>query len=147
MRTSLREHFHPWFLFFLYTKTSCSGVYRVEQNLMALNQDKDENAFTVVIATFSCLICLLIVFWTTRPMVYVLHNPWKERLLDPLLTLVPMAFTFLILYHSAWHREWPVLKRILLSILAACLIFGFNVLLLAAVAMIGALNTRFSAGH
>ncbi len=110
---------------------------------MANNDDPQENTFAVLSAAISSLLCLLILFLVTRPMARVLSTPWDEWLLAPLLTLVPMGFTLILLYHSAWHLEWSGLKRILLCLLASCIIWGINLVLLCLIAAFGAFNVSF----
>ena len=110
-------------------------------------EDQKENTTPLLIAVVSSLACLLALFLVTRPIVHVLHSPWSEWLLALTFPSVPIAFTFLILYRSAWHEEWFGFKRLLLSIVASCLIFGFNLFLLAMIAALGAFCSRFLAGH
>jgi hypothetical protein len=119
-------------------KNDYDGVYRMNYNAMAFNKDRKEDSLAVPLATFSSLMCLLFVYLATRPIVWMLHTPWNEWLLAPLFTLIPIAFTFIILFYSAWHQEWSGPKRILLSVLAACIIFGCDLFILATVAAIAA---------
>jgi hypothetical protein len=113
---------------------------------MTLNKDREEDSLAIPLATFSSLMCLLFVFLATRPVNRMLHTHWVEWLPALLFTLVPIAFTFLILFYSAWHLEWSRPKRILLSGLAACLIYGFDLIIVAMVAVIAALFPSFLAG-
>jgi hypothetical protein len=103
---------------------------------MANNNDLEENTFAIIIAVISTLMSPFILFLVTRPMARILQAPWNEWLLAPLFTLVPMGFAFIILYHSAWHLEWSGLKRILLSLLLSCVIFGADALLVCYLALI-----------
>jgi hypothetical protein len=128
-------------------KNDHGGVYRMNFNAMELNKDREEDSLAVPIATFSSLICLFFVFLATRPVIRILPAHWSEWLFALLFTLVPIAFTFIILFYSAWHLEWSGPKRILLSVLAACLIYGFDLFLLALVAALGAFCPRFVSGH
>ena len=112
-----------------------------------MTEEREEHIFVIRIATFLCLMSLFALFWATRPIALLIHTLKSEWLLAPLFTFAPMVFTFLILYHSAWHQEWRGLKRVLLSALTSCLIFGFNVFLLAMIAAIAAFLPRLLAGH
>ena len=114
---------------------------------MADDNQKDENTWAAVMAAMGCFVCLLIVYGATRPIIWMLHTHWKDWLLAPLFTLVPLCLTFTILYRGSWHLEWFGLKRFLLAVLTSCLIFVIALFVLAFMAMIGASYPRLPAGH
>ena len=87
------------------------------------NENRPEDGPPIVLAGFGCLLCLPIIYFATRPVVWAIHAQWVYWLLSALFILLPMSVTFTILYRSLWHREWPGSKRILSLILVSGMIF------------------------
>ena len=104
---------------------------------MNRNERTGENVPLFFTAGVACLICLPIIYAATRPVVWWLQMPWTEWLLAPLFTLIPLAVVFIILYCSAWHREWTKGRRVLSTAFSSCVIFGVDVLLILSMAIVG----------
>jgi hypothetical protein len=104
---------------------------------MNRNERTDENVPLFFTAGLACLICLPIIYLVTRPVVWWIRAPWTEWLLAPLFTLIPLSVVFIILYFSAWHREWTRATRILSTALSSCVIFGVDLLLIVLMTIVG----------
>src|ERR1700733_8075012 len=97
-----------------------------------------------------CLLCLPIIFLGTRPLIWLLHARGAVWPLFTLWTLVPVSAAFVVLYRSAWHREWSRSRRVYSMIFSSCVIFGVDllvaVMLLATGCLIAGL-TRVMGGN
>jgi hypothetical protein len=108
----------------------------------------DDNKYTIGIAASVCLLSLPVIFLGTQPLVLALHAPWVPWLVARLFVFLPLLMAFITLYCGAWQHNWPGPKRILLSALLSCLIFGVDLLLLCYFATVGSLlsNCLISGG-
>lgn len=107
--------------------------------------DEDEHA--AVIAVFSSLLSLPVIYAATRTVIWMQHPSWTAWLLAPMFTVMPVAVAFIILYFGCWHSEWQRPKRILWATLSSCLIYGADVLIITYSVMIGTFFQHFEAGH
>jgi hypothetical protein len=114
------------------------------------NEIIDGKAPPFLIAGLVCLLCLPVIYLVTRPLIWLLHAHWAVWPLVTLWILIPAAAAFVVLYRSAWHREWPRNRRIFSVIFSSCVIFGVDlvvvVMLLAAGCLIAGL-TRVMGGN
>ena len=108
---------------------------------MDCNGHTDENKPPILIAGLACLFSLPIIYFATRPLIWVVHAAWMQWLFALLFTLLPMSMAFTVLYRSVWHREWHGLKRILSLILMSGMIFCAALFIIAVMLGIGCLNT------
>jgi hypothetical protein len=108
---------------------------------MDCNGHTDENKPPILIAGLVCLFSLPIIYWATRPLIWVLHGAWMPWLFTPLFTLLPMSMAFTVLYRSVWHQEWHGSKRILPLILMSGVIFCAVLFIIAVTLGIGCLCT------
>jgi hypothetical protein len=139
-----------------YTKTGSVGVYKIkklvqEPDIMDDHEITDGKMPPFLIAGLGCLFCLPVIYLTTRPLFWLLHHArWVVWPFFTLWTLVPIMVAFVVLYRSAWHREWPRSRRIFSMIFSSCIIFGVDlvvvVMLLAAGCLIAGL-TRVMGGN
>jgi hypothetical protein len=111
---------------------------------MNRNQEINGGSAPFLMAALACLVCLPIMYITTRPLLWVLHGQGVEWLLLSLFTTVPLLVTFLILYYSPWHRSSPRARRIFSSIFSACLIFGVDLLFVVFTVIVGCLIVALS---
>jgi hypothetical protein len=102
-----------------------------------MNSNPNASELPIRKAGLVCLVCLPIIYLATRPMVWVLHAEWVGWLLAPLFTLLPMSVSFIILYSSLWHREWPGPKRILSLILVSAIILCVVLFIMGVILVIG----------
>src|SRR5580658_7574810 len=72
----------------------------------------DEKMPLFLMAGLACLFCLPALYLVTRPLIWVLHSRWAVWPLFTLWTFIPVSAAFIVLYRSAWHREWPKFRRI-----------------------------------
>ncbi len=79
------------------------------------------------LAAFLCLALFGLMYWAARPLVARIGNGWVEFLTYALL---PLAVTFTLLYHSAWHREMAVVKRASYLVLTSGLILFSDLVLI-----------------
>jgi hypothetical protein len=104
---------------------------------MSTNEPMKENGPLFLMAGLACLMCLPIVYLATRPVIWWLHASWIAWPLLALFTVVPLAVTFTILYSSAWHSEWPRMKRVLSAAFSSCFIFGIDLFLIVLLIVLG----------
>ncbi|HTV41561.1 MAG TPA: hypothetical protein VMF08_13345 [Candidatus Sulfotelmatobacter sp.] len=95
------------------------------------NENPPENTLPIALAGFAGLLCLPIIYFATRPVVWTIHARWVYWPLTALFILFPMSVTFTILYRSLWHREWPGPKRILSLIVVSALVFCGALIMIA----------------
>jgi hypothetical protein len=107
----------------------------------------DEDEYTAVIAVYSSLLSLPVIYAATRIVIWMHHPTWTPWLLAPMFIVMPAAVAFIILYFGCWHPEWQRPKRILWAILSSCLIYGADILIIAYIVLIGSCFPRFEAGH
>lgn len=91
------------------------------------DEPADGDSDLIGLAALFCYGCLQAAFWATRPLALKFPAPWSLWLITLLFTLLPVSATFILLYSSAWHHAWARPKRILLGILASCVIFIANI--------------------
>jgi hypothetical protein len=96
---------------------------------MSRNEPFNENGPLFLIAGLACLMCLPVIYLATRPVIWWFYMPWVEWLLMTLFIILPLSLTFIILYWSAWHQEWPKIRRIVSVALSSCVIFGVDLFL------------------
>ena len=99
----------------------------------------NENGPLFLMAGLACLMCLPIVYFTTRPVIWWLHVAWIAWPLLALFVIIPLSVTFIILYSSAWHQEWPKIRRIASAALSSCFIFGVDLFLIIMLIIMGGL--------
>lgn len=104
---------------------------------MNRNEQINGNSAPFLMAGLACLVCLPIMYLTTRPLLGLLHGQGIEWLLLILFTFVPLSVTFLILYCSAWHRESPRARRLFSAIFSSCVIFGVDLLFVVFTVIVG----------
>ena len=104
---------------------------------MSNNEPMRENGPLFLMAGLACLMCLPIVYLATRPVVWWLHVSWVQWPLLMLFTIVPLSVTFAILYGSAWHSEWPRIRRIASVAVSSCVIFGIDLFLIILLIVLG----------
>ena len=106
---------------------------------MSRNEPFNENGPLFLMAGLASLMCLPIIYLATRPVIWWFHVSWVEWLLLALFTVLPLSVAFIILYSSAWHQEWPKIKRIVSVALSSCVIFGVDLFLVILLMIIGGL--------
>jgi len=106
---------------------------------MSRNEPINENGTLFFMAGLVCLACLPVIYFATRLVVWWVHMPWVPWLLVFLFILIPLAVTFIILYSSAWHQEWPRARRIVSAGLSSCMIFGVDLFVVALLVIMGCL--------
>ncbi|HTR42824.1 MAG TPA: hypothetical protein VMH87_14520 [Pseudomonadales bacterium] len=106
---------------------------------MSRNEPFNENGPLFLIAGLACLVCLPIIYLATRLVIWWLHVSGVEWLLLALFIILPLSVTFIILYSSAWHREWPKMKRVLSAALSSCFIFGIDLFIIILLIVMGGL--------
>jgi hypothetical protein len=106
---------------------------------MSRNEPMNENGPLLVMAGLACLMCLPIIYLATRPVIWWLHVSWIAWPLLALFTIIPLSVTFIILYWSAWHQEWPKLRRIVSAAMSSCVIFGVDLFLVVILIVAGGL--------
>jgi hypothetical protein len=99
--------------------------------------DINENTSPHLIAGLACFLSLPVVYLTTRPVVWLFSAPWVAWLELGVFVIAPVAVTFMVLYRCAWHDDQSRTRRILSTILSACIIFGIVLLLIGAIAIVG----------
>lgn len=104
----------------------------------------NENTPPLLMAGLTCLLCMPVVFLTTRPVIWLSNAPWVAWLLSSFFIVVPLLATFIVLYRSAWHDDLPQVRRIISVVLSSCAIFVADVLLVGAVLIIGCLIAGLS---
>lgn len=108
-------------------------------NIMSDNEHMDGKAPLFLMAGVACLLCLLLIYLVTRPLIWLLQARWAVWPLFTLWTLIPVSVAFAILYRSDWHREWPRVRRIFSMILSSCIIVGVDLLVLGFLVVMGCL--------
>src|SRR5580658_2986226 len=106
---------------------------------MSYNGKIDERALLFFTAGLACLVCVPVIFVAMRPVVWWFHTTWAAWLLGTLFILIPLVVTFIILYCSAWHREWSKARRILSLALSSCIIFGVDFIAVVLLLAVGTL--------
>jgi hypothetical protein len=99
--------------------------------------DINENTSPLLVAGLACFLSLPVVYLTTRPVVWLVSAPWVAWLQLGIFAIAPVTVTCMVLYRCAWHDDRPRTRRILSTILSACIIFGFVLLLISAIAIVG----------
>lgn len=102
------------------------------------------NASPLLMAGLACLLCMPAVYFATRPVIWLFSAPWVPWLLAGLSLAAPFAVAYLVLYRCAWHEDRPRARRILGTIVSSCIIVGIDLLLIGALAVVGALITGTS---
>ena len=134
-------------------KKGKTGVYQVENagasqiqkiKIMSKNEYLNGDKSPLFIAGFACLACLPVIYLATRPVIWALHVSWLEWALLPLFTIVPIAVAGIILYCSAWHREFSRTRRLVSVILSSCLIYSLDLLFVVFMVIMGCLITGLS---
>lgn len=97
----------------------------------------NESTSPMLIAGLACFLSLPVVYLTTRPVVWLINAPWMAWLQLGIFAIAPVTVAFIVLYRCAWHDDRPRVRRILSTILSACLIFGIVLILISAIAIIG----------
>ncbi|HTV40924.1 MAG TPA: hypothetical protein VMF08_10130 [Candidatus Sulfotelmatobacter sp.] len=110
---------------------------------MSRNEIND-NKPPLLTAGLMCLVCVPVLFLTTRPVVWLSNGPWVAWLLGGSFIIVPLAVTFIVLYRSAWHDDRPQVRRIISVAVSSCIIFVADLLLVAAVIIVGCLIAGLS---
>jgi hypothetical protein len=103
-----------------------------------------------LMAGLACLMCLPAVYAATRPVIWWLHVSWIAWPLLTLFIVIPLSVAFIILYSSAWHQEWPRIRRIASVALSSCVIFGIDLLLIIVLILVGGIvagQARFMGGN
>lgn len=95
---------------------------------MSTNEPMRENGPLFLMAGLACLMCLPIVYLATRPVIWWIHVSWISWPLLLLFIIVPLSVTFAVLYWSAWHSEWPRIRRIAVAAFSSCVIFGVDLI-------------------
>jgi hypothetical protein len=110
----------------------------LERQTIAVNphEEINDDEYTAVIAVYSSLLSLPIIYGATRPVIWMHHSSWAPRLLAPTFIVMPAAMAFIILYFGCWHLEWQRPKRILWAILSSCLIYGIDISIIAYIAIL-----------
>jgi len=108
-------------------------IWILENSIMSRNGEMDERMPLFLTAGLGCLFCMPIIYLATRPVVWLFHAPWLAWVLPGLFILTPLSVTFIILYRSGWHEEWPKFRRILSTAVSSCMIFGVDLLGMAAI--------------
>ena len=106
---------------------------------MSRNEPLNENGPVLLIAGLAGLMCLPIIYLATRPVIWWLHVSWVGWLLPALFIILPLSVTFIILYWSAWHQEWPKIRRIVSVALSSCVILGVDLFLVILLMIAGGL--------
>lgn len=106
-----------------------------------MNRDEqmDENRTLFLAAGFVCLGSLAVACLAMRSVILLIHARWTAWLLPAVVTLIPLAMTFIILYCSAWHREFSKARRVVSMILSSCIIFSVDLLVMVVVVAAGCL--------
>jgi len=99
--------------------------------------DINENTSPLLIAGLACFLSLPVIYLMTRPVVWLSSAPWTVWLQSAIFAITPVTVAFMVLYRCAWHDDRPRARRILFTILSACLIFGIVLLLIGAIAIVG----------
>lgn len=103
------------------------------------NKEADDNWSLFLQAGFACLVSWAIIYFATRPVIWLDHLPGLAWLLLVLFTVLPLAVVFLILYFSAWHREFPAVRRVISVAFSSCLILAADLLVVATLGAAGCL--------
>jgi hypothetical protein len=99
---------------------------------MEYHEQADDDRYTIGIAAFVCVLPLPVIYLVIRPLLVLMcDGPWIPRLLLLFAVVLPLSMAFIILYYHAWYPKWPRPKRVLLSALLSCLIFGTDLFLIA----------------
>jgi hypothetical protein len=106
---------------------------------MINNEAVNGNTPPFIIASFAGLLCLPAIYMATRPLFWLVHDHWATWPVFALFMLVPISVIFAILYLSAWHQEFPRLRRMVAMILSSCIIFSVDLLTAGALALVGSL--------
>ena len=95
---------------------------RFEALLHRLNHDDrpPEAQSPVQASAWVELFSFLVIFWLTRHVVSSFRLWWAELLVY---AFVPVLLAFVVLYRSAWHREFRTATRTVLAGLLSCAIF------------------------
>lgn len=109
------------------------------RNLIMSRNDIDENTSPLLIAGLACFLSSPVIYLMTRPVVWLSSAPWVAWLQLGIFAVAPVTVAFMVLYRCAWHDDRPRTRRILTTILSACLIFGIVLLMIGAIAIIGGL--------
>lgn len=85
----------------------------------------------VVLASLACFGSLLFIYWLARPALERLDVGWAGLLVY---AIIPLTVTFVILFHSGWHREIARTARaglvlLLSSVILAGVVFAIGVML------------------
>lgn len=131
----IRRHIHSGYRRCLYN----NGNPVQEPKIMDDNETMDGKAPPFLIAGLACLLCLPIIYLATRPLIWLLQARWVVWPLFTLWTFVPVSAAFMVLYRSAWHREWPRNRRIFSMIFSSCVIFGVDLLVVIMLLAVGCL--------
>src|SRR5215472_16860927 len=97
------------------------------------------NVSPLLIAGLACLLCMPVVFFATRPVIWLSSAAWVPWLLAAIFVAVPFAVAFMVLYRCAWHDEQTRTRRLLAIIVSTCIIVGIDLLLTGAVGVVGGL--------
>jgi hypothetical protein len=73
------------------------------------------------LAVLACLLCAPVIYWLAEPLLTQLASSTVRSLIY---WLSPLIAAFLTLYLSAWHRELPQFRRIILLAFHSIVIFG-----------------------
>lgn len=103
------------------------------------NEIVDEKTPPFMIAGLACLMCLPIIYLTTRLLIWLLHVQWLAWPLLAVWALVPIAVAFVVLYRSEWHREWSKVRRVFSILLSSCIILGMDLLVVVLLTAAGCL--------
>ena len=109
----------------------------IQENIMSCNEPMNGNRPLFVMAALAGLACLPIVYMATRPIIWLLPVPWAAWVLMPLFLVIPPMVTFIILYCSTWHQEWPRAKRIFSMAASSYIIFGVDLFVIGLIVVIG----------
>lgn len=110
---------------------------------MSRNEIND-NASPLLLAGLACLLCMPVVYLATRPVIWLFNAPWVPWLLAAIFMAAPFTVAFMVLYRCAWHEDRPRARRILSTIVSACVIVGISLLLTGALAIAGSLMIGLS---
>jgi hypothetical protein len=111
---------------------------------MSKNEQMNGDVPPFFIAGFACLVCLPILYFATRPIIWMVHAAWLEWALLALFTAVPTSVAGIILYCSAWHEEFSKARRLASVIFSSCLIFGVDLLFIGLTVIIACLVAGLS---
>ncbi|HEV2320585.1 MAG TPA: hypothetical protein VGV18_12590 [Verrucomicrobiae bacterium] len=106
--------------------------------------EQNENTSPVLIAGLACLLCLPVLYLATRPVVWLFSAPGTAWMMAAIFAVAPLTVAFMVLYRCAWHDDRPRARRFLSIIACSCIIYGVDLLLAAAVVMIGCLIAGLS---